>query len=50
MVSDNIWVNLMDALDSIIMFVIDLVFFPIDAVIGFIWGGIKFLVTEVIFG
>ncbi len=50
MVSDNIWVNLVNALDSIIMMVIDLLFFPVDAVIGFVWGGIKFLVQEVIFG
>lgn len=50
MSSDNVWVNLVNALDTIVSMIIDLLFFPVDAVVGFIWGGIKFLVTEVIFG
>ena len=49
MVSDNVFVSLVAALDTIVLLVIDLLFFPVNAVVGFIWGGIKFLVQEVLF-
>lgn len=46
----NIFVSLVEALDPVIQVVLDLLFFPLNAIIGFIWGGIKELITSILFG
>jgi len=46
----NIFVAIVEAFDPIIAEIIDVIPFPINAAIGFIWGGIKELITEVLFG
>ena len=49
MPEENVFVMLLDAFDPIIDIVIDLLFFPVNAIIAFIWGGITEVIKEVLF-
>lgn len=45
----NIFIVLVDAIDNVIAELVDVIPFPINAAIAFIWGGIAEIVREVIF-
>lgn len=47
---DNIWVALINGIEPVIGVLLDVLPFPLNAVVGFIWGGIRELVLEVLFG
>lgn len=47
---DNIFIAILDALDPVIDEVIDVMGFPLNAIIAFLWGGIQEILREVLFG
>lgn len=49
MVEDNIFIAIIDAMDPIVAEILDFLVFPLDAVIGFLWGGISEIIREVLF-
>jgi hypothetical protein len=50
MSEDNIFVAILDALDPVIDEVVDVMGFPLNAIIAFLWGGIQEILREVLFG
>lgn len=47
---DNIFVTVIEALDPVIDVVLDVIPPPINFVVGFLWGGIRELILEILFG
>lgn len=50
MSEDNLFQTFFEALEPVISVILDVLPFPVNAIVGFIYGGIRELVTEVLFG
>jgi hypothetical protein len=46
----NIFEAVIEALDPVIAGILDVIPFPINAAIAFLWGGITEVIVEVLFG